>query len=319
MEIIEVAKRVLALESEAIRNLINHLDKEFERAVKEILNCKGRIVLTGMGKSGIICKKIASTFSSIGVPSFFLHPAEAIHGDIGMVVPEDIVLAVSNSGETDELIKLIELIKRLGLIIILMTGNKESNLARHCDIVLDVSVEKEACPFDLIPTCSTTASLALGDALAISLLTLKGFKEEDFIIYHPGGSIGKKVLKVENLMHTGDEVPKVHYKATMREAIKIMSEKKLGVTSIVDDEDRLIGIITDGDLRRLLEKYDNLLEKAAGECMTKNPKIIDKKELAVKALNLMEKLKITSLLVIDGTNKIEGIIHIHDLWRTQLF
>lgn len=319
MEIMEIAKKVLYLESEAIKNLINLLDKEFERAVKEIMNCKGRVVLTGMGKSGIICKKISSTFSSIGIPSFFLHPAEAIHGDIGMVMPEDIVLAISNSGETDELIKLIELIKRLGLIIILMTGNKESILAKHCDVVLDVSVEREACPFGLIPTCSTTASLALGDALAITLLNLKGFKEEDFITYHPGGSIGKKVLKVENLMHIGEEIPKVHYKATMRDAIKIMSDKKLGVTSVIDDDNKLVGIITDGDLRRLLEKYKNLLEKTVEECMTKNPKIIDKKELAVKALNLMEKLKITSLLVVDKENKIEGIIHIHDLWRTQLF
>jgi arabinose-5-phosphate isomerase len=317
--IIDIAKKVLEIEAESVKNLINRLDKNFEQAVYKLHECKGRVVLTGMGKSGIICKKISGTFSSIGISSFFLHPAEAIHGDIGMVKPNDIIIAVSNSGETEELIKLLELIKRLGIIIIAMTGDLSSTLARHSDIVIDVSVDKEACPFGLTPTSSTTAALAMGDALAMALLNLKEFKEEDFLNYHPAGSIGRKVLKVENLMHTGDEVPKVYYKASMRDAIKIMSAKKLGVTSVVDSDDTLMGIITDGDLRRLLEKYYNLLDKTAGECMTTNPKTIDKKELAVKALNLMEKLKITSLLIVTPDNKIEGIIHIHDLWRTQLF
>ncbi len=317
--ILNIAKNVLEIEADAIKKLIKRLDKNFENAVYKLNECHGRIVLTGMGKSGIICKKISGTLSSIGISSFFLHPAEAIHGDIGMVKANDIIIAISNSGETEELIKLLELIKRLGLTIILLTGNSLSTLAKHSDIVIDVSVEKEACPYGITPTSSTTATLAMGDAIAMSLLTLKGFKEEDFLNYHPAGSIGRKILKVENLMHVGDEVPKVHYKASMRDAIKIMSLKKLGVTSVVDDNDILLGIITDGDLRRLLEKYHNLLDKTAGECMNPNPKTIDKKELAVKALNIMENLKITSLLIVESNNKIEGIIHIHDLWRTQMF
>lgn len=315
----KIAKNVLETEAEAIRNLIDKIDDNFEQAVYKLHQCKGRVVLTGMGKSGIICKKISGTFSSIGVSSFFLHPAEAIHGDIGMVKPDDIIIAVSNSGETDELIKLLELIKRLGLTIISLTGNSSSTLALHSDIVIDVSVAKEACPYGITPTSSTTASLAIGDAIAMALLNLKGFKEADFLNYHPAGSIGRKILRVENLMHTGNEVPKVIYKSSMREAIKIMSLKKLGVTSVIDKDNTLMGIITDGDLRRLLEKYHNLLDKTAGECMNPNPKTIDKKELAVKALNMMEKLKITSLLIVSRSNKLEGIIHIHDLWRTQLF
>jgi len=317
--IIDLAKKVLEIESEAISNLIPRLNKEFEKAVHAIYNCKGRIVLTGMGKSGIICKKISGTLASIGMPSFFLHPAEAIHGDIGMVQQDDIIIAISYSGETEEITKLLELIKRIGLMVIAMTGSKDSSLARHSDIILDVRVEKEACPFDLIPTSSTTAALAMGDAIAIALLNLKGFKEEDLMTYHPGGTIGRKVLKVENLMHTGDQIPKVYAQASMREAIKMMSEKKLGVTSVVDDSNTLLGIITDGDLRRLLEKHYNLLEKSAHECMTLNPKLISKKELAAKALNIMEQLKITSLLIVDEQKRIEGIIHLHDLWRTQLF
>ncbi len=317
--ILNIAKNVLEIEADAIKKLINRLDKNFENAVYKLNECHGRIVLTGIGKSGIICKKISGTLSSIGISSFFLHPAEAIHGDIGMVKANDIIIAISNSGETEELIKLLELIKRLGLTIILLTGNSLSTLAKHSDIVIDVSIEKEACPYGITPTSSTTATLAMGDAIAMSLLTLKGFKEEDFLNYHPAGSIGRKILKVENLMHVGDEVPKVHYKASMRDAIKIMSLKKLGVTSVVDDNDILLGIITDGDLRRLLEKYHNLLDKTAGECMNPNPKTIDKKELAVKALNIMENLKITSLLIVESNNKIEGIVHIHDLWRTQMF
>lgn len=319
INIIDIAKKVLELESDAIRNLIPRLNEDFRKAIYEIYHCKGRIVLTGMGKSGIICKKISGTFASIGIPSFFLHPTEAIHGDIGMVQQDDLIIALSHSGETEEITKLLELIKRIGLVIIAMTGNKDSSLARHCDIILNVSVMKEACPFDLIPTSSTTAALAMGDAIAIALLNLKGFKEEDVFHYHPGGNIGRRVLKVENLMHTGNQIPKVNANASMREAIKIMSDKKMGVTSVVDDDDKLLGIITDGDLRRLLEKYQNLLEKTAKECMILNPKMIDKKELAAKALNIMEQLKITSLLIVNDQSKIEGIIHIHDLWRTQLF
>ena len=315
----EIARRVLQSEANAIANLVERIGYPFEKAVMLLDACKGRVVLTGMGKSGIICKKIAATFSSTGIPSLFIHPSEAIHGDLGMIVPGDVLIAISNSGETDELFPLLEWVKRVGVSLIALTGNLESTLARHSDIVLDVSVTEEACPLNLVPTASTTAALAMGDALAMCLMEIRGFQSEDFIRLHPGGKLGRKLLKVADLMRTGDRMPKVRSNTMMKDVIYEISKKGIGITSVLDDQDRVIGIISDGDLRRHLEKDENLLQRTAAECMVLNPKSIPQEELATKALNLMENLKITSLLVLDDQKKMKGIIHIHDLWHTQMF
>lgn len=316
--ILETAKRVLQIEAEAITGLVDRLDESFEKVVEALLACRGRVIVTGMGKSGIVCKKISATLASTGTPSLFLHPAEAIHGDLGMIVPGDIVLAVSNSGETEELLRLLETLKRLGIFLISLVGNPDSTLARHSDLVLDISIREEACPLGLAPTASTTATLAIGDALAMVLSEKRGFKEEDFANLHPGGRLGKRLLRVENLMHTGDEIPMVLEETPMRDVIYEISKKGLGVTAVVDSEKKALGIITDGDLRRLFQIDEGVVKKKAGECLHRNPKTIDRQALAVAALQMMEERKITSVLVVDNAGCLEGILHLHDLWQTQM-
>jgi len=319
MKMYQTAREVLQSEANAILGLVERIDSNFEKAVELLSGCKGRVVLTGMGKSGIICRKIAATFSSTGQPALFLHPAEAIHGDLGMVVPGDVVVSISNSGETSELLRLLEMLKRLGIPLIALTGGNQSTLARYSDVVLDVSVAQEACPLNLAPTASTTAALAMGDALAMCLMVQRGFKEEDFARLHPGGKIGKKLMKVSELMRTGGAVPVVRSKTPMKDVIYEMSRKGIGVTTVIDDGDRVVGIISDGDLRRHLEQDDQLLQRKAEDVMTRNPKTIEAEDLATEALNLMEEKKITSLLILDKERKIQGIIHLHDLWRTEMF
>jgi arabinose-5-phosphate isomerase len=319
MKMHRTALEVLQSEANAILGLIDRIDANFEKAVELLAACKGRVVLTGMGKSGIICRKIAATFSSTGQPALFLHPAEAIHGDLGMVVPGDVVMSISNSGETAELLRLLEMLKRLGIPLIALTGQNQSTLARYSDVVLDVSVAQEACPLNLVPTASTTAALAMGDALAMCLMVQRGFKEEDFARLHPGGKLGMKLLKVSELMRTGEAVPIVRIKTPMKDVIYEMSRKGIGITSVIDDAERVVGIISDGDLRRHLEQDDQLLKLNAEDVMTRDPITIDGEDLATKALNIMEQKRITSLLILDQDQKIQGIIHLHDLWRTEMF
>jgi arabinose-5-phosphate isomerase len=319
MKMHRTALEVLQSEANAILGLIDRIDANFEKAVELLAACKGRVVLTGMGKSGIICRKIAATFSSTGQPALFLHPAEAIHGDLGMVVPGDVVMSISNSGETAELLRLLEMLKRLGIPLIALTGRSQSTLARYSDVVLDVSVTQEACPLNLVPTASTTAALAMGDALAMCLMVQRGFKEEDFARLHPGGKLGMKLLKVSELMRTGEALPVVGIKTPMKDVIYEMSRKGIGVTSVVDEAGRVVGIISDGDLRRHLERDDQLLKLNAEDVMTRNPITIDGDDLATKALNIMEQKRITSLMILDKDHKIQGIIHLHDLWRTEMF
>ena len=314
----ESAKKVLRIEAEAITDLIERIDVRFESAVDALFHCHGRIVVTGIGKSGIICKKIAATLASTGTPAFFLHPTEAHHGDLGMIVKGDIVLLVSNSGETEELIRLLKTLKRLGIFLIAVVGNPQSTLARHSDIVLDVSIRQEACPLGLAPTASTTAALAMGDALAIALFEKRGFKEENFANLHPGGR-DKKLMTVEKLMHSGNAIPVVDVSTPMQAVIKEISEKGMGVTAVTQDGSRVAGIITDGDLRRLLQKDANFLKKKAEECMHLKPLTIEPQSLATAALQIMEERKITSLLVTTKEENLVGIIHIHDLWKTQMF
>ncbi len=319
MSEIETAKKVLKIEAEAIEELIPRLDEDFLKAVEIISHCKGRVVVTGMGKSGIICHKIAATLASTGTPALYMNPAEAIHGDLGMVVSGDVVIALSNSGETEELLRLLETIKRLDAKIISMTGNPHSTLARHSDVTLYVGIKQEACPMGLVPTASTTAALAMGDAIAVTLFEKRGFTSDDFAKLHPGGRLGKKLMKVENLMHVGNEIPIIKLSTLMKDAILEMTKKKLGCTTIVDNQGRLAGIITDGDLRRFLEKEKDPLTKRVESCMTPSPIIISRNELATVALNIMETRKITSIPVVDKDKKLEGIIQIHDLWQIQMF
>jgi arabinose-5-phosphate isomerase len=315
----ETAKKVLRIEAEAIIELMDRIDTRFEKAVEVLYACRGRVVVTGMGKSGIICRKIAATLTSTGTPALFLHPAEAIHGDIGMVVQGDAVLALSNSGETEEILKLLETLKRLGIPLISMVGNSQSTLARYSDVVLDVSIRREACPLGLAPTASTTAALALGDALAIALSERKGFKAEDFASLHPGGKLGKRLLRVENLMHVGEQIPLVDVNTLMRDVIYEISRKGLGMACVVRDGSMIAGIITDGDLRRLFQRGEPILNKTARECMNPNPRVIERSALAVTALQMMEERKITSLLVASADGRIEGVLHLHDLWQVQMF
>jgi len=312
---LDLARKVLSIESRAIANLIERIDSRFQEAVELIINCKGRVVVTGIGKSGIICRKIAATLNSTGTPSLYLHPAEALHGDLGMVIQSDVVIAVSNSGETDEILQLLEPTKRLSIPLISFLGRMDSTLAQASDVTLDVSVDEEACPMGLAPTASTTASLALGDALAMAVLEKRGFTAEDFAGLHPRGQLGAKLMRVENLMHSGPEIPVVQVGASMADAIYEMSSKALGVTSVVDPSGTLVGLISDGDLRRQLQKDHQILSKTAGQCMTVNPRTIDRRELATRALAIMEEMKITSLLVPDDNGGVAGIIHLHDLWR----
>jgi len=314
-----IAAKVLEIEAAAIRGLVDQLDDAFDQAVELLKETRGRVVCSGMGKSGIIMKKLAATLSSTGTPALFLHPAEAVHGDMGMLVPGDTVLAASYSGSTEEILKLVETLKRLGIPLVALTGNSQSPLARSAEIHLKVKIDHEACPLDLAPTASTTATLALGDALAMALLEAKGFTPEDFARLHPGGDLGKRLLKVHELMHKGDAVPKVAGSTLMRDAIYEMSRKKLGITAVTDDQNTLIGCISDGDLRRLLEKDDDLLRSTAATCMNPRPQTIEGTELASAALHVMEEHRITSLFVKDQEGYLEGIVHLHDLWGLELF
>jgi arabinose-5-phosphate isomerase len=314
-----IAAEVLETEAAAIRGLLGQLDERFDRAVDLLRGCTGRVICTGMGKSGIIMKKIAATLSSTGTPSFFLHPAEAVHGDLGMIVPGDAVLAASYSGTTEELLRMVETLKRLGVPLVVMTGNGRSPLARHADLHLPVAIDREACPLNLAPTASTTATLAMGDALAMALLEARGFTREDFALLHPAGRLGKRLLKVGQLMHSGDALPAVGLGTPMREAIYEMSRKKLGITAVLDEAGRLAGCISDGDLRRGLEADEGLMRHTAGEVMTRGPRTISGGELAAAALKTMEDHRITSLFVCDEDGRLEGVVHLHDLWRLELF
>ena len=315
--ILAVAKRVLKVEAEAVLSLMDKLTNEFEKVVEIIYGCKGRVIVTGIGKSGLVGKKIAATLASTGTPAFFMHPAEASHGDLGMVTSEDVVIAISNSGETEEIIGLIPFLKRFNVTLISMTGNLQSTLSKASETGLDVSVREEACPLGIVPTASTTATLAMGDAVAIALLIKRGFKEEDFASFHPRGSLGKKLfIKVKDLMHTGDALPLVSSIAPMTKAVVEMSSKRLGVAVVVDGNGKILGIITDGDLRRGIERWGkSFFNMNAGEVMTKNPKTISEEELAAKALSIMEQYSITSLVVSDADQKTKGIIHLHDILK----
>lgn len=315
--ILDVARRVLIIESEAVLALTARLDDSFEKAVDIICCSKGRVVVTGMGKSGLVGKKVAATLASTGTPAFFLHPAEAGHGDLGMVTPDDVIIAISNSGETEELVGLLPFLKRFGVQVISMTGNHDSTLSKAADVVLDVSVTEEACSLGVVPTSSTTAAMAMGDAIAVALLTKRGFKKEDFACFHPGGSLGKRLLiRVKDLMHTGDALPLVSPETPMIRAVMEISSKKLGVAIVADGESRILGIVTDGDLRRGIEKWDKaFFDMRAGEVMTRNPKTISGEELAAKALSIMEDKSITSLAVPDADGKAVGIIHLHDILK----
>src|ERR1044071_1552587 len=316
---IQEAKRVLEVEAAAILSLIEHRDDTFVKVVELIDACRCLVVTMGLGKSGSICKKIGATLASTGTPSFFLHPAEAIHGDLGMVVKGDVALAISNSGETEELVRLLPSLKRIGANIVAITGNPNSTLARGADFHLSAAIPQEACPLGLAPTASTTATLALGDALAMALLLRKGFKEEDFAFLHPGGKLGKRFQRVRDLMHSGDQLPTVRLDASMKDAIYEMSKKRFGITAVVDDGGMLRGAISDGDLRRLLEKDDLIVRRTAAESMTASPVTIAAGELASAALQVMEERKITSLFITDESGRLEGIIHLHDLWSLELF
>ena len=314
---LELARKVLRIEAGAILGLVERVDAAFTAAVDLLFGCRGRVLLTGMGKSGLIGRKIAATLSSTGTSAFFLHPADAIHGDLGALQPDDVVIALSYSGETGEIRRLLETIRRVGARMVAVTGVPESTLGEAADVTLDCHVDEEACPLNLAPTASTTAALALGDALAMALLVRKGFRQEDFAVRHPGGKI-KRLMRLEHLMHAGDELPRVDERTGMRAVIDEMSRKGLGMTTVVDGEGRLAGIITDGDLRRHMGDA-RVLELAARDVMTRTPVTVGRALLAVEALNLMERRKITSLVVVAPDGRVEGVVHLHDLWRTELF
>ena len=315
----DIAIRVLEAEATAIRALAPRLDSRFLEAVDILGNCQGKIAVVGMGKSGIICKKIAATFSSTGSPSIFLHAAEAAHGDLGLLGPQDVVLALSKSGETPEILRILSVLKRLQLPLVALVGHTGSTLDKHADVSLDVSVDEEACPLGLAPTTSTTAALAMGDALAIVLMQRKGFQTTDFASVHPAGAIGKKLLRVDSLMHSGDSVPRVGRETPMKDVVAEMSRGGLGMAAVVSPSAALVGVITDGDLRRLLQDSNEPLRQLAEDCMNRDPKTITPDELAATALAKMERLKITSLVVVDGETQVLGVIQIHDLWKIQLF
>jgi len=316
---LETARRVLRIEARAIEEVLARLDGAFERAVDLLLACKGRVVVTGMGKSGLVARKISATLSSTGTPSFFLHPADAVHGDLGMLARTDAVLGVSYGGESDEIVALLETFRRLEIPMVTLTGKPKSTLGEASAVILDVSVTEEACSLNLAPTASTTVAMALGDALAVSLLERRGFQPDDFAALHPGGRLGKKLLRVEHLMHKGAALPIVTEGAAMSDVFHEMSAKKLGMTTVVTADGRLAGILTDGDLRRLMEKHRGAaLELTAGAAMTRNPQTIATHTLASEALNLMEKRRITSVVVTDESGIALGVVHLHDLWTLQL-
>ncbi len=314
------ARRALEIESEAIANLIPRLDDSFDRAVKLIKNSPGRVVVTGMGKSGSVGRKISATLASTGTPAFFMHPAEGVHGDLGMVREDDVVLAISYSGQTDEVRSLLTPLERIGPPMIAMTGDLNSILARSAEVTLDISVEREAGPLDLVPTASTTATIAMGDALAMALLEEQDFVEEDFALFHPGGNLGKQLLlKVEDLMHTEEDIPLVDKDASMKKAIFEMTDKRLGITGIVDEDEKLIGCLTDGDLRRILEeRKDKFFTGPLAEVMSEDPITIDKNMRAVRALQIMEKHQITVLFIVDDDHRPTGVVHMHDILRAGI-
>ena len=316
---LETARRVLQIEAQAIADVLARLDATFERAVDALFACTGRVVVTGMGKSGLIGRKVSATLASTGTPSLYLHPAEALHGDLGMLVRKDVLLAISYGGETEEIIALLERVKRLEIKMVTLTGNARSTLADASDVVLDVSVKEEACSLNLAPTASTTVSMAVGDALAVALLERRGFKHDDFADLHPGGRLGKKLLRVENLMHGGEALPRVAVNTPMPDVIYEMSKKGLGITTVLDGDGRLAGVLTDGDLRRLMQKHKGAaLEMTAGQCMIGTPQTILKGELASAALNLMERRKILAVVVVDHDGRALGVVHLHDLWTLEL-
>ncbi|MBN1572470.1 MAG: KpsF/GutQ family sugar-phosphate isomerase [Deltaproteobacteria bacterium] len=319
IDAIAEGKRVLKIERDAIGDLIDKIGNEFETAVRLIFDVKGRVIVTGMGKSGLVARKICATLSSTGTPAFYLHPAEGLHGDIGVVTPDDLVIALSHSGETAEVLKLFPYFRWAGVKIIGMTGEVKSTLGRESDVVLDVGVKKEACPWDIVPTSSTTAALALGDAVSVALLKMRNFDLKDFARRHPEGSIGRRIfLKVSDLMHKGEEIPVVNEDVILKDAIYEMTSKGLGMTTIIDKDGRLTGLITDGDLRRIFQKVADPLDKRVAELMVRDPKGVDEKKLAAEALRIMEDMAITSLVVRDDDGRPKGVIHIHDILRAGI-
>ena len=316
---LKLARKVLQTEAAAILELVERLDGKFDKAIRLLMNCRGRVIVTGMGKSGIICRKISATLSSTGTPAFFLHPAEAIHGDLGVIQSTDVVIALSYSGETEEILRLLETIKRLGASLIALTGEPDSTLGKSATVTLNCHVSEEACPLNLVPTASTTAALALGDGLAMALLVAKGFRQEDFANLHPGGNLGKRLMRIEQLMKRDPDTPKVYADTPVSEVINEISKKGLGMTCVIDNKSKLLGIITDGDLRRHMTTSKNILSLTAGEIMTTKPLAVDPDWLAVEALKVMEDRKITALVVTRPGAYVEGVIHIHDLWRTEMF
>jgi len=316
-EILE-GRKVLEIESEAIRGLIERLDEGFVQAVNLLWECSGKVVVTGLGKSGLVARKVAATLAGTGTPAIFLHPAEAVHGDIGMITPEDVVIAISKSGETQEVLDLLPMFKRLGLKIISITGAPDSTLAHAADVFLNAAVKEEACPLGLAPTASSTASLALGDALAITIFKKRGLTEEDFAFLHPGGSIGRKLLRVQDLMHKGADIPLVDSEAPIEKVLLEMSAKRLGHTGVLDGGGKLIGVVTDGDLRRALERYGTLAGRKAAELMSPNPKIVPAQALAARALKMMESYSITAIFVKEPEGPLEGIIHLHDVLKARV-
>lgn len=316
---LETGKRVIRIESESVAALEQKINGEFQKAVDIIYHCKGRLIVTGMGKSGLVARKIVATMNSTGTPSIFLHPSDAVHGDLGMVRNEDVVICISKSGDTQELRRLMPLFKRIGVPIISMVGNHRSHLAKNSDVILDISVKEEACPHDLAPTASTTVTVALGDALAVTLLEKREFSADDFAMFHPGGNLGKRLLlRIEELAITGDQVPKVNLNASLRDAILEISSKRIGATCVVNDNGGLEGIITDGDLRRLLQNTTDVSNLKAKEVMTKNPKSVKKGTLASSVLQEMERHSITQIIVLDENKEIVGLVHLHDLVKAGL-
>lgn len=317
MNIVEIGKKVLRIEANAIEDAIDRIDTKFETAVNLLYETKGRVVTTGMGKSGLIARKISATLTSTGTPSTFLHPSEALHGDIGIIHSDDVVIALSSSGETFEVIRMLDYIKRIGVPLVGLVGNITSTLARESDVFLDCSIESEACPIGLVPSTSTTLTLAIGDALSIALMEKKGFSEEDFKFYHPGGAIGKKLLKVKHLMHSGTDLPIARLDSPMQEVLNTINEKKFGVAIVVDTDMSVKGVITDGDLRRCFIKGLDFSRTTAIQCMTPNPLNISEDHLAVEAIKIMEDHHVTSLVVVEDTH-LKGLLHLHDLWRTEM-
>jgi arabinose-5-phosphate isomerase len=315
--LIDIAKKVLKTEADAVIGLIERLDSSFEKAVTMIYKSTGRVVVTGMGKSGLVGKKIAATLSSTGTPAFFMHPAEASHGDLGMVTSDDVIIAITNSGETEEVINLLPFLKRFNVTLIAVTGNADSTLSKAADAVIDVSVKEEACPLGFVPTSSTTAALAMGDAIAVAILIKRGFKAEDFACYHPSGTLGKKLLTtVKDLMHTGEDLPLISMSTSLTEALIEISSKRLGMTIVADSDKRILGIITDGDIRRGVEKWGkSFFDLDIQAVMSKNAKSISQDELATKALSIMEQYSITSLLIADEKKRAIGVIHLHDILK----